>query len=130
MRYTVIKMKWITRSFVQQHPDYIFLFGDNLARRGFGGQAAAMRNEPNALGIPTKKLPSRSANAFFTDSEFQQNKAAIDDAFEKRSRRSSSKIQTVVTPKDGIGTGRAELKSRAPQTYEYLQKRLRELSRE
>lgn len=74
-------MKWITRSFVREHPDHIFLFGDNLARRGFGGQAAQMRSELNAIKIPTKKLPSNTEEAFFTDAELEQNKAAIDRAF-------------------------------------------------
>jgi hypothetical protein len=77
MRYRVVTMKWITRSFVRRHRDHIFLFGDNLAGRGFGGQAAAMRSEPNAVGIPTKKLPSNCEEAFFTDEEFEQNKVAI-----------------------------------------------------
>ncbi|MBK6589930.1 MAG: hypothetical protein IPG22_16715 [Acidobacteria bacterium] len=58
MGYRVLTMKWITRAFVREHRDRIFLYGDNLTRRGFGGQAAAMRGEPNVVGIPTKKLPS------------------------------------------------------------------------
>jgi redox-sensitive bicupin YhaK (pirin superfamily) len=29
----------------------LFVFGDNLRRTGFGGQAAEMRGEPNAVGI-------------------------------------------------------------------------------
>lgn len=57
------------------------LFGDNLERRGFGGQAASMRGEPNAIGIPTKKSPTYKDEAFFSDDEFGQNKAAIDAAF-------------------------------------------------
>ena len=83
MGYRVLTIKWITRAFVRDHRDCIFLFGDNLARRGFGGQAAAMRGEPNVIGIPTKNLPGNSENAFFTDAEFEQNKAAIDQAFER-----------------------------------------------
>jgi len=83
MGYRVLTMKWITRALVREHRDRIFLFGDNLAWQGFGGQAAAMRGEPNVIGIPTKKLPSNSENAFFMDAEFEQNKAAIDQAFER-----------------------------------------------
>ena len=128
MRYRVVQMKWITRSFVREHRDHIFLFGDNLARRGFGGQAAQMRAEPNAIGIPTKKLPSNTEEAFFTDAEFEQNKAAIDRAFESLSRMSSAVEQVVVMPADGLGTGRAQLESRAPLTFSYLQKCLRNLS--
>ncbi len=123
-----MQMEWITRSFVREHRDHIFLFGDNLARRGFGGQAAQMRNEPNAVGIPTKKLPSNAEEAFFTDAEFEQNKAAIDRSFEHLSRMSSAVEQIIVVPSDGLGTGRAQLDKRAPQTFAYLQKRLAELA--
>ena len=128
MRYQVVKMKWVSRSFVIEHRDHIFLFGDNLERRGFGGQAAAMRGEPNVVGIPTKKLPSNSKDAFFTDDEFEQNKAAIDQAFECLARISSAREQIIVIPANGLGTGRAQLESRAPLTFAYLQKRLKELS--
>ena len=128
MRYRVMQMKWITRSFVREHRDHIFLFGDNLARRGFGGQAAQMRGEPNAIGIPTKKLPSNAEEAFFTDAEFEQNKAAIDRAFDRLHRMSSSFEQVIVIPAAGLGTGRAQLDNRAPLTFAYLQKRLRDLS--
>ena len=129
MQYRVVQMKWITRSFVREHRNHIFLFGDNLARRGFGGQAAQMRAEPNAIGIPTKKLPSNAEEAFFTDAEFEQNKAAIDRAFDRLHRMSSTVEQMVVVPNDGLGTGRAQLDKRAPQTFAYLQKQLAELAR-
>ena len=128
MRYRVVRMKWITRVFVREHRDHIFLFGDNLARRGFGGQAAVMRDEPNAVGIPTKKLPSNSENAFFADAEFEQNKAAIDQAFERLSVMCLTTDQVIVIPANRIGTGRAQLESRAPLTFAYLQKRLEDLS--
>ncbi len=128
MGYRVLTMKWITRSFVWEHRDRIFLYGDNLARRGFGGQAAAMRGEPNVVGIPTKKLPSNSENAFFTDAEFEQNKAAIDQAFERLASMSLTTDQVIVIPLKGIGTGRAQLESRAPLTFAYLRKHLRDLS--
>ncbi|HQU94128.1 MAG TPA: hypothetical protein PLK77_17655 [Pyrinomonadaceae bacterium] len=121
-------MKWITRSFVRSHRDHIFLFGDNLVQRGLGGQAAAMRDEPNAVGIPTKKLPSNGMDAFFTDAEFEQNKAAIDRAFEQLSGISLPAEQIIVIPAGGLGTGRAQLETKAPLTFAYLQKRLKELS--
>ena len=74
-------MEFITRKYVRANPDKIFLFGDILLGRGYGGQAAAMRCEPNAIGIPTKKMPTHQTDAFFTDAEFEENKAAIDSAF-------------------------------------------------
>ncbi len=128
MGYRVLTMKWITRALVRERRDRIFLFGDNLARRGLGGQAAAMRGEPNVVGIPTKKLPSNSENAFFTDAELEQNKAAINQAFEHLIRKSTGSEQIIVIPANGIGTGRAQLENRAPLTFAYLQKRLGDLS--
>jgi len=43
MKYKVERIKFITREYVRKNRDKLFLFGDNLERRGFGGQAAAMR---------------------------------------------------------------------------------------
>lgn len=128
MRYRVVRMKRISREFVRANRDSIFLFGDNLVGQGFGGQAAAMRGEPNCVGIPTKKFPSSRDDAFFTDLEFEQNKAVIGHAFEVLFHRTSKAEQTIVIPADGLGTGRAQLESRAPLTFAYLQKCLRDLS--
>lgn len=128
MRYRVVRMKRISREFVRANRNRIFLFGDNLAGMGFGGQAAAMRGEPNCVGIPTKKFPSSRDGAFFTDLEFEQNKAAIDYAFDVLFHKISKAEQIIVIPADGLGTGRAQLESRAPLTFAYLQKCLRALS--
>jgi len=127
MSYKVERMKSITRRYVRANRDKLFLFGDNLERRGYGGQAAAMRGEPNAVGIPTKKKPSIGPVAFFTDAEFEQNKAAIDRAFATIAEAVTDSSRAIVIPSDGLGTGRAELQKRAPKTFAYLQKRLGEL---
>jgi len=120
-------VRFITRDYVRANPDKTFLFGDNLEQRGYGGQAAAMRAEPNAVGIPTKKKPSMGPDAFFTDAEFEQNKAAIDRAFATIAITDSTRV--IVIPSDGLGTGRAQMQKRAPKTFAYLQKRLDELAR-
>jgi hypothetical protein len=129
MRYKVEQMRIITREYVRANPYKIFLFGDNLEQRGFGGQAAAMRGEPNAIGIPTKKSPSYAEGAFFTDDEFEQNKAAIDLAFAMIAEAVSDSTQMIIVPANGLGTGRAELDKRAPRTFAYLQSCLKELSK-
>ncbi len=121
------RLKYITREYVKANPDKLFFFGDNLEQRGFGGQAAAMRGEPNAVGIPTKKKPSREESAFFTDDEFEINKSAIEAVLSPVFIAVSEKNITVVIPVDGLGTGRAELDKRAPQTFAYLQRRLADL---
>lgn len=130
MKYKIERRQFITRAFVRANRNKLFLFGDNLERRGLGGQAAAMRGEPNAIGIPTKKSPSYKDDAFFSDDEFEQNKAAIDAAFAKVARAITEANRTIVIPTDGLGTGRAQLRRRAPRTFAYLQKRLAELASE
>ena len=130
MKYKIERMRFITREYVRANRDKLFLFGDNLERRGFGGQAAAMRGEPNAIGIPTKKSPRYKDDAFFSDDEFEQNKAAIDAAFGKVTQAVTEAVRSIVIPSDGLGTGRAELDKRAPRTFVYLQKRLAALASE
>ena len=112
----------ITREEIRQNPDKIYLFGDNLQQSGYGGQAKEMRGEPNAIGIPTKKAPSREDWAFFTDQDYEENKTAISSAFAKLAKYPAS--TTIVFPQAGLGTGLADLENRAPQTFAYLQKRL------
>ena len=114
----------ITREIVRRNKNKIYLFGDNLEREGYGGQAAAMRGELNAIGIPTKKKPDMNESSFFTDDEFEDNKDAIDAAVAR-----IPKDATVIIPMAGLGTGRAQLKERAPKTFEYLNKKIRDLQR-
>lgn len=128
MKYEVERIGYITREYVQSNRNKLFLFGDNLERRGLGGQAAAMRGEPNAFGVPTKKSPSYREDAFFSDEELEQNKIAIDEAFTRIANAITDSIRIIVIPSDGLGTGRAELGTRAPRTFAYLQKRLTELA--
>lgn len=117
-------MRFITREYVRANPDRTFLFGDNLEQRGYGGQAAAMRAEPNAVCIPTKKKPSMGPDAFFTDAEFEHNKGAIDLAFATLAEAVTDSSRAIVIPSGGLGTGRAELQKRAPKTFAYLQNKL------
>jgi hypothetical protein len=130
MKFRIERMKFITRDYIRSNRDKLFLFGDNLERRGLGGQAAAMRSEPNAVGIPTKKGPSYRDDAFFSYDEFEQNKAAIDAAFLEFANAITDSIRVVVIPSDGLGTGRAQLDRRAPRTFAYLQKCLSQLGSE
>jgi hypothetical protein len=112
----------ITRDDVRSEKDKIFLFGDNLNGRGYGGQAKEMRGEENAIGIPTKKAPSNNPNSFFTDKEFAANIKAIDEAFGK-----IPPDKSIVIPKAGLGTGLARLEEKAPQTFAYLNEKLAEI---
>lgn len=106
---------------LRNNPDKVYVFGDNNIRKGKGGQAI-IRDEPNALGIRTKLLPSNSSNAFMTDDTYNENILKIDEDIQ--TILDSGK--EVVFPEDGIGTGLAKLKEKAPRTFSYLNKRLNE----
>lgn len=105
----------VNRADLFAEKEKIFLFGDNLAERGLGGQAREIPGEENAVGIPTKKAPDNRPTSFFTDKEFAENKRAIDAAFGK-----IPPDKIIVIPKAGIGTGLAQLAEKAPQTFAYL----------
>lgn len=105
----IILVKRYDRNMIRRNPNILFVFGDNLARRGFGGQAAEARGEPNSVGIVTKMSPSQ----YLTDDNWYDVKDAIVEAF-NRLRNHLVKGGTVVWPQDGVGTGLAQLPTRAP----------------
>lgn len=121
---TVIIQKWIRRADLRENPDTAYLFGDNLAGIGYGGQAKECRGEPNGIGIPTKLYPGNKPEDFMSDLDFFSNAAQIDKAFDRL-----KKYSKIVIPKDGIGTGLAKLQEKAPQTFDYIQYRLNILIR-
>lgn len=113
----------ITRHIVQENPYRIFVFGDNLKRIGFGGQAKEMRGEPNAVGIPTKKAPSMDERAFLTDMDYDHWRLESDKDIQRLLNYSGS----IVWPSFGIGTGRAQLKTRAPKIWSSIVELQKEL---
>lgn len=60
----------ITKSYLRQNPDHIFVFGDNLQRKGKGG-AAKLRDEPNTYGFITKKAPNNNDGSFYKPEEYK-----------------------------------------------------------
>lgn len=123
----IIKMDNITREYVREHPEYLFLYGDNLNMRGLGGQAKEMRGEFNAHRIPTKVKPTMEENAFFNDDMFEKIKCCYDMVFAiNLAGFRAGKFEAVVIPSAGIGTGLAQLPTRAPKIYKYLLKKLKE----
>ena len=63
--------KYITAEFLQENPNIIFVFGDNLVRAGKGG-AARLRDEPNTYGFLTKKYPNNKDSSFFHPKEYKK----------------------------------------------------------
>jgi hypothetical protein len=94
------------------NPDKLFIFGDNLAGTGTGGQAI-IRYQNNAFGIPTKRFPTMHEGAFFHDKDCERNHVlnALRDLY------TQGKMRTLVFPADGLGTGLAKMKEKSPLIY-------------
>jgi hypothetical protein len=128
----VIRLSLITRKMVQEsRGTTIYLFGDNMAREGLGGQAKDMRGEVNSLGIPTKWRPSNAPGAFFSDSDWDYIgvRISIKSAFDT-ARMYLTAGFNVVIPSDGIGTGRADLANKAPKIFQEISNEIHALERD
>jgi hypothetical protein len=116
--------KMIYREDLRDHPKSLYIFGDNVARVGMGGQAKHMRGEPNAFGIVTKLAPTYNPDDFMKDTEAHAILVQKDFILLLMNLRANKYYETLVIPQDGIGTGIAALKDNAPQILEYINKML------
>ena len=107
-----------TRSEIQSHPDWMYVFGDNFERKGLGGQAGQARGEPNAVGIATKRRPSRDEDAYLTDADYDEWEAF--NAFDYARLEGYLAAGGIVVWPAGIGLGRAGLPGRAGKIYTQL----------
>lgn len=121
----IIFLAWITRDMVRAEPDARFVFGDNSLRQGFGGQAASMRGEPNAIGVATKWAPGGSDSDYFTDGDLTALGIVNADVDTVELALAADRI--VYVPRDGLGTGLSELPTRAPKLHQHIVDRFRAL---
>lgn len=117
----VIRQERISRKDIQNNPDCMYLFGDNLERKGTGGQAKEMRGEPNSIGIATKRKEAHdNVNCYMygTDPDIYD---VIFKEFENVIREiDKQKPKAIIVPLDGIGTGIAMLQIRAPKVLQAI----------
>jgi hypothetical protein len=125
----VLFMSSITREFVRSHQTWFFVFGDNLVKKGLGGQAREMRGEPNAVGIATKRSPSMNSDAFFSDSDIHN--VIVMDAIKDSFRILESHLLSggvVVIHKNGVGGGLANLPVNAPLIDKFIKSSIERLA--
>ena len=124
----ILRMRRITRAYVKANRDKAFVFGDNMRGIGLGGQAKAMRGEPNTIGVPTKHFPGTGAIAYFTDEDLHLGSVApkLDLAFRDMVAVLESG-HDVVIPLAGLGSGLAQLEVRAPRIDRCIKARIAEL---
>lgn len=103
---------------VKDHPNWLFIFGDNLKQKGKGGQAV-IRDEPNTFGLPTKLFPTMDENAFFSyKTKDVVSLASALASIEKKVNQ--SKYDKIVFSANGYGNGLAKLPEKAPHIYTWI----------
>lgn len=117
-----------TREEINKQKDKVFLFGDNTEDRLKNDfypskTQAVIRGLDNAIGIDTKKNRRENADSFFTNDDFDVFKARVDEAIQE----AIASGKTIVLPKAGIGTGKADLANKASKLFNYLNEKLQEL---
>jgi hypothetical protein len=119
----VIFQKMVDREDLVRNRDLgvLYVFGDNVQRVGFGGQARAMRGEKNAVGVATKYSPR---DCFGEDPAQVEAQNRIIDEDMKPLFAHVKTGGIVVWPADGIGTGLADLPNKSPSSFAYLNQKL------
>ena len=97
----------------QDNPQTLFVFGDNMIRKGRNGQAV-IRDCDNSFGIATKVLPSMSPNSFFSDDNPAHLKRVQTDLEMLLMTKLAGVYKNIAFPSKGLGTGLARLQTKAP----------------
>jgi len=113
-----IQEEWFSVAQCKANKNKLYVFGDNLIRAGKGGQAT-IRDAQNSFGIATKRLPTMQHNAFFRDRD-DEFIAVMQDILNLQNELDSSKYDTVVFPKDGLGTGLSRMPETSPKIFKEM----------
>lgn len=105
----------------REHPELIFVFGDNSIRKGKMGQAC-IRDCLNSFGVITKRYPGWSDKDYLEDT--QEDKEMVLKDLEEL--RILSRDKVIIFPKDGLGTGLADLKNKAPKLLCFINNYIKE----
>lgn len=114
-----IQESWFSLEECVENPNCLYVFGDNMIRKGNGGQAT-IRPAENSIGLATKRLPSMSDNAFFSDQndEFEVVEEDIDMILSEMQK--DLRYDTLVLPADGLGTGLSQMPEKSPKLFEHM----------
>jgi hypothetical protein len=120
---------WYSPALCQRHPDKTFVFGDNTQRFGMGGQAV-IRNEPNALGVATKRKPAMTEAAFFkegVEADIDNVLADLAKVWAQLKDGGTVVIPVTTDGKVSLGLDRAQLRERAPSVYKTIEMHVEEM---
>lgn len=122
----LVTTKFYTPELLRSYPDHLFCFGDNTRRQGKGGQAA-IRDEPNAIGVATKFAPNNGQAAFFRDND-TSFAVLLHDIRIVTMLASAWPVVLPVTDDNtlNIGTGLSAMPSKCPALFDALQRWFRQ----
>jgi hypothetical protein len=60
----------VTKQFLDENPNAVFVFGDNFRRAGYGG-AAALRDHKQTYGFITKRNPDNMDQSFYRPDNYR-----------------------------------------------------------
>ena len=109
----------ITESFVIAHPEYIFLYGYDVASKGALGQCVVCVGHKNCFPIPTCWKMCKSSG-YFQDSQYKEICNQINLALLSIPQQNNP----IIIPFPKIGCGASRMKEFAPKAFAYLQERL------
>ena len=120
-----------TRDAVSKDLDNFYLFGDNtddrLNTHYIPTQTqAVIRGLPNAIGIDTKHNRGWDITSFLSDADFDSMQEHYNNQF-KLIEDKLKEGHNVIIPRAGIGTGKAQLPSKAPRIFEDINNRISNL---
>lgn len=108
---------YIKTSFIQQHPNWIFLYSHDYLRKGALGQCVNFYGEPNTFPVFT--CYKYCANpVYFSDSQ---------DSFEKVNESFAKIPKGIIVPCRKIGEGCARLREFAPNLLQHIKKTIQAL---
>ena len=112
----IILPRIITRKFIQDHPDWIFVYGASNDGKGFFGQTYHCQGEPNAYSVSTMfRICNSASDKYFDDSMYDFYVRCILD--------SVSRIPIdgrPILPLRRIGEGHSQLSYKAPKLFRRL----------
>lgn len=118
-----------TRDQVARDVESVYVFGDNAADALDlyipKSTQACIRGLTNVRGLTTKKDRHWNESSFLSNDDLPIFIVLLEATIELI-KLDSAKGKTIVFPEQGIGTGKAMLREKAPACWEYLCKRLKE----
>lgn len=124
----VLRQHRIYRKDILANPHVLYIFGDNLDREGYGGQAAEMRGESNSFGIATKRSISHNyPDDYFFDTEEDVIGILRKEFFRLELHLNYNEYKAIIIPLDGIGTGLSKMSEYAPKALAFINQKLEEL---